>query len=104
MTGKIENLIDELPQASNRRAEEIASILEGVLSDIECRLPTEDDTNSAYECENIPKARELLVLVRAWIKSDGELKTGNMAREAWDSGIKVIHTLSKELKTTFNQI
>lgn len=104
MTGEIENLIDELPQASNRRVEEIVTILEGALSDIECKFPTEDDTDSAYECENIPKALELLVLVRAWNESDEELKAGDRKREDWDSGIKVINKLSKELKTTFHQI
>ena len=104
MTGEIENLIDELPQASNQRVEEIAAILEGVLSDIECKYPIEDDSESAYECENIPKAKELIVLVRAWNESDEELKTGGRKREDWDSGIKVINKLSKELKTTFKQI
>ncbi len=104
MTGKIENLINELPQASNQRVEEIATILEGVLSDIECKFPTEDDSDSAYECQNIPQAKELIVLVRAWNESDEELKTGGRKREDWDSGIKVINKLSKELKTTFHQI
>ena len=104
MTGEIENLIDELPQASNQRVEEIAAILEGVLSDIECNYPIEDDSESAYECENIPKAKELLVLVRAWNESDEELKAGERKREGWDSGIKIINKLSEELKTTFNQI
>ena len=99
MTGEIENLIDELPQASNRRVEEIATILEGVLSDIECKYPIEDDSDSAYECQNIPKAKELIMLVRAWNESDGELKTGDRKSE-----IEMIHKLSKELKTTFNQI
>jgi len=102
MTGEIENLIDELPQSSNRRVVEIATILEGVLSDIECKFPTEDDTDSAYECQNIPKARELIVLVRAWNESDGELKTGDRKRE--DREIGIINRLTKELKTTFNQI
>lgn len=104
MTGKIENLIDELPQASNQRIEEIVTILEGVLSDIECKFPTEDDSDSAYECENIPIAKELLVLVRTWNESDENLKTEARKREDWDSGIKIINKLSKELKTTFNQI
>ena len=104
MTGEIENLIDELPHASNQRVEEIASILEGVLSDIECKYPIEDDSDSAYECENIPIAKELLVLVRAWNESDEELKTGDRKREDWDSGIKIINKLSKDLKTTFHQI
>jgi hypothetical protein len=102
MTGEIENLIDELPQSSNRRVEEIATILEGVLSDIECKFPTEDDTDSAYECQNIPKAQELIVLVRAWNESDGELKTGDRKKE--DREIGIMNRLSKELKTTFNQI
>jgi hypothetical protein len=104
MTVEIENLIDELPQASNRRVEEIAAILEGVLSDIECNSPTEDNADSAYECQNIPKAQELIVLVRAWNESDEELKTGDRKREDWESGIKIINKLSKELKTAFNQI
>jgi hypothetical protein len=102
MTGEIENLIDELPQASNQRVEEIATILEDVLSDIECKFPSEDDTDSAYECQNIPKAKELIVLVRAWNVSDEELKTGDRKREDRERGI--INRLSKELKTTFNQI
>jgi hypothetical protein len=102
MTGEIENLIDELPQASNQRVEEIVTIFEGVLSDIECKYPIEDDTDSAYECQNIPKARELIVLVRAWNESDRELKAGDRTREDRESG--VINGLSKELKTTFNQI
>jgi len=104
MTGEIENLIDELPQASNQRVEEIVSILEGVLSDIECNYPIEDDPDSAYECQNIPIAKELIVLVRAWNESDEELKTGDRKREDWESGIKIINKLSKELKTAFNQI
>jgi len=102
MTGKIENLIDELSQASNRRVEEIVTILEGVLADIECKYPNEDDSDSAYECLNIPKARELIVLVRAWNESDGELKAGDRKREDRDS--RIIKRLSTELKTTFNQI
>lgn len=104
MTIEIENIIDELPQASNRRIEEIVTVLEGVLSDIECKFPGEDDTERAYECENIPKAQELLVLVRAWNESNEELKAGDRKREDWESGMKVIHKLSKELKTTFHQI
>ena len=99
MTGEIENLIDELPQASNRRVEEIAAILEGVLSDIECKSPTEDAAESAYECQDIPKAQELIVRVRAWNESNEELKTGDRKSE-----IEMIHKLSKELKTTFSQI
>ena len=77
MISEIENLIDELPQASKQRVEEIVTILEGVLSDLECKYPIEDDSDSAYECQNIPKAQELIVLVRAWNESDGELKTGD---------------------------
>jgi len=91
-----------LPQASNRRIEEIATILEGVLSDMECNSPTEDNADFAYECLNIPKAKELIVLVRAWNESHGELKTGDRKREDRESG--VINGLSKELKITFNQI
>ena len=104
MTGEIENLIDEFPQASNQRVEEIATILEGVLSDIECKYPTEEDTDSAYECQNIPKAKELIVLVRAWNEIDEELKTVDRKREDWENGIQIINKLSEELKTTFHQI
>lgn len=92
MTGEIENLIDEFPQASNRRVEEIASILEGVISDIECRYPSEEDTDSAYECQNIPKARGLIELVRAWNVREGEGREGG------------INKVSKDLKTTFHQL
>lgn len=104
MTGEMENLIDELPKASNRRVEEIVTFLDGVLSDIECRFPSEDDSDSAYECENIPKARELLVLVRAWNESEGELKAGDGTREHWDRGSKEMNTSLKELKIIFNQL
>jgi len=97
MTGEIENLIDELPQASNRRVEEIAAILEGVLSDIECKSPTEDAAESAYECQDIPKAQEIIGLIRAWNERDRE-------RDDRESEIKMIDKLSKELKTVFNQI
>ena len=102
MISEIENLIDELPQASKQRVEEIVTILEGVLSDLECKYPIEDDSDSAYECQNIPKAQELIVLVRAWNESDGELKTGDRKKE--DREIGIINRLTKELKTTFNQI
>lgn len=102
MISEIENLIDELPQASKQRVEEIVTILEGVLSDLECKYPIEDDSDSAYECQNIPKAQELIVLVRAWNESDGELKTGDRKKE--DREIGIMNRLSKELKTTFNQI
>jgi hypothetical protein len=102
MTSEIENLIYELPQASNRRVEEIVTFLEGVLSDIECKYPIEDDSDSAYECENIPKAKELLVLVRAWKVRDGELMTGD--KKGKDRERRKINKLSKELKITFKQI
>jgi hypothetical protein len=102
MTGEIENLIDELPQASNQRVEEIATILEGVLSDIECKFPTEDDSDSAYECQNIPKAKELIVLVRAWEVRVGELKAGD--NKGKDRERRKINKLSKKLKLTFSQI
>ncbi|MDD2582293.1 MAG: hypothetical protein PHR66_09905 [Desulfuromonadaceae bacterium] len=104
MTGEIENLIDELPHASSRRVEEIASILEGVLSDIECNYPIEDDSDTAYECQNIPIAKELISLVRAWNESDEKLRTEDRKSEDWDRRSKVINKLSKELKTRFNQI
>ncbi|MGC2063719.1 MAG: hypothetical protein WA610_12135 [Thermodesulfovibrionales bacterium] len=102
MTGEIENLINELPHASGLRVDEIVSILEGVLHDIECRFPVEDDSDSAYECQNIPKAKELITLVRAWKVSDGELNTGD--RKGKDREHMKINKLSKELKITFSQI
>jgi len=104
MTSKIENIIDELPHASNRRVEEIVSILESALSDIECKYPIEDDTDSAYECQNIPKAEEIIVLIRAWNERYGELMTGDRKSEDRESEISIINSLSKELKTTFKQI
>ncbi|MBW4055056.1 MAG: hypothetical protein HIU83_06600 [Proteobacteria bacterium] len=97
MTSKIENLINELPQASNKRVEEIVAILEGVLSDIECKLPTEDDTDSAYECQNIPKAKNVIALIRAWNARDKKKEVG-------ESEFKIINKLSKELKISFTQI
>jgi hypothetical protein len=96
VTGKIGSIIDELPQASKQRVEEIVAFLEDVLSDIECAFPIEDDSDSAYECANIPKARELIARVSAWNANGGELKGGERERG--------IHSLSKELKSTFNQI
>jgi hypothetical protein len=102
MTGEINNVIDELPQASKQRVEEIVTILEGVLSDIECKYPIEDDSESAYECENIPKAKELIVLVRAWEIRAGELKAGD--KKGKDRERRKINKLSKELKITFSQI
>jgi len=96
VTGKIVNIIDELPHASKQRVEEIVALLEGFLSDRECTFPIEDDSDSAYECANIPKARELIARVSAWNANGGELKAGES-----ESGI---HNLSKELKATFNQI
>jgi hypothetical protein len=102
MTGEINNVIDELPQASKQRVEEIVTILEGVLSDIECKYPIEDDSESAYECENIPKTKELIVLVRAWKIRDGELKAGD--KKGKDRERRKINKLSKELKITFSQI
>lgn len=104
MTSKIENIIDELPRASNRRVEEIVSILEGALSNIECKYPIEDDTGSAYECQNIPKAEEIIVLIRAWNERYGELMAGDRKSEDRESEISIINSLSKELKTTFKQI
>jgi hypothetical protein len=94
LNSKIENLIDELPQASNKRVEEIVTILEGVLSDIECKSPIEDDSDRAYKCENISKAQEIILLIRAW----------NIKREDSESEINKINKLSKELKLIFNQI
>ena len=97
MTGEIENLIDELPQASKQRVEEIATILEGVLSDRDCNFPSENDAESAYECQDIPKAQEIIGLIRAWNVRDRE-------KDDRESEIKMINKLSRELKTAFNQI
>lgn len=91
-TSKIENLISELPHSSNQRVEEIVLILEGVLSDIECQFPDEDDTDRAYECQNIPKALDKIALIRAWNARDLGFK---------ESGID---KLSEELKIIFEQI
>lgn len=93
LPSEIENLIDELAQASNRRVEEIVTVLEGVLSDIECKLPTEDDNDSAYACQNISEAEDLTVRIRAW-----------NARDSREREIKILDTLSEELKTIFKQI
>jgi hypothetical protein len=97
LTSEIENLIVELPQASNRRVEEIVTILEGVLSNVECNFPNENDAESAYECQDIPKAQEIIGLIRAWNARDRE-------KDDRESEIKMIDKLSKELKTAFNQI
>ena len=97
MTSEIENLIVELPQASNQRIEEIVTILERVLSNVECNSPNENDADSAYECQNIPIAQEIIELIRAWNVRDRE-------RDDRESEIKMINKLSKELKTAFNQI
>jgi flagellin-specific chaperone FliS len=94
LNSKIENLIDELPQASNKRVEEIVTILEGVLSDIECNIPIEDDSDRAYKCQNISKAQDIIVLIRAW----------NSKSEDRESELKIMNNLVQELKTTFNQI
>jgi len=97
LTSEIENLIDELPQASSQRVEEVITILEGVLSGSECNFPIEEDSDSAYKCLNIPRAEELIELIRAW-------NTGERTKDDYESGGKKISELSKELKTAFNQI
>lgn len=97
MTNDIENLIDELCHGSNRRVEEIVTILDGSLSDIKCNFPTEDDIDSAYECQNIPKAEELIDLIKAW-------NARNRTGEERESSNMTINNLSRELKTTFKQI
>jgi hypothetical protein len=101
LSSKIEYLIDELPQASRQRVEEIVTNLEGVLSKIECKFPTEDDDERAYVCLNIPKAKDIIVLIRAWNESDNALKArGGKGK----NGVKAINKLLNELKIVFNQI
>jgi hypothetical protein len=108
LTSEIENLIDELPHASSQRVEEIVTILEGVLSEIECKFPIEDDNDGAYECQNIPKARDILVLVRTWNARDMELNetagVSKVKREDGESETEVLDKLSMDLKIVFNQI
>lgn len=91
----IESLIKELPQASSKRVEEILTILEGVLSDVECNLPSEDDTDSAYECQIIPNALDKIALIRAWNARDTEFR---------EREIKTINKLAEELNILFKQI
>jgi hypothetical protein len=102
LPSQIENLIDELPQASRQRVEEIVTILEGVLSGIECKFPTEDDDERAYECLNIPEAKEIIVLIRAWNERDSSLKARD--RKNSENGVTIINKLAKELKIVFKQI
>jgi hypothetical protein len=91
MTNEIENLLHELPQAPRQRVEEIVTIIESVLSEIECKFPTEDDTDIAYECQYILKSKNIILCVREWNARDSK-------REA------TIHELSSELMITLNQI
>ncbi len=91
LTDGIENLINELPQASSQRIEEIVSILEDALSDVECKYPTEDDTNEAYECQYIPQALHLIAQIKEWNKSKNER-------------IETLCELSDDLKTILEQI
>jgi len=102
LPSQIENLIDELPQASRQRVEEIVTILEGVLSEIECKFPTEEDDERAYECLNIPEAKDIIVLIRAWNERDNVLNAGD--RKNSKGGVTIIDKLSKELKIVFEQI
>jgi len=95
LTSEIENLIEELPQASIKRVEEIVTILEGVLSDVECKFPSEDDTDTAYECQIIPDALEKIALIRTWNASGIESK---------EREIKTINRLATELNILFKQI
>jgi hypothetical protein len=108
MTSKIESLIDELPGASKQRVEKIVAILEGVLSDVECKYPAEDDTDLAYECQCIPKAQDVIALIRAWNVRDLEQNEGGGDLKRRDGngkhGESEINTLSEELKIIFKQI
>ncbi|MBK5275536.1 MAG: hypothetical protein JJE30_10850 [Desulfuromonadales bacterium] len=97
MTNTIEDLLSELPQASRQRVEGIVTILERVLSDIECKFPAEDDADIAYECECIPKARDIILRIREWNARD-------RTREDGEGSMKIINTLSSELIITLNQI
>jgi len=96
VTRKAYDLIKELPQASTERAREILTFLERVLSDIECKLPTEDDYDEAYVCQNIPKAREIIELIRRTNAKDRE--------EGVESVSDILQRLSAELNSVFRQI
>ena len=104
LTSEIENLIDELPQASYQRVDEIVLILEGILSEIECKLPTEDDYKKAYECLNISRAKDIIVLIKAWNESNKNLNTNEVVIKNNEIDINIINKLAKELKIMFQQI
>jgi hypothetical protein len=104
LPSEIESLIEELPQASNRRIEEIVSILEGVLSEVECKLPTENDDERAYECLNIPRAKDIIGLIRTWNERDNILKASDGKGNISENGVVIISKLSEELKIVFKQI
>jgi len=104
LSSEIENLIDELPQASYQRIDEIVLTLEGILSEIECKLPTEDDYKKAYECLDISRAKDVIVLIRAWNESNNILNTNEVKINNKEQGINTINKLTKELKIMLQQI
>jgi len=91
------DLIEELPHASTQRVEEILTFLEDVLSAVPCKLPTEEDSDEAYECQNIPRTKEIMLLVRKMTAEDGEVD--NIKGKT-----KAISALSTELISHFSQI
>ncbi len=98
MTSKIEELIDELGYADQRRIAEITTQLEGVITGIECKLPSEDDAGSSYECQNIPQAREVLRRIIA-------RSTSNSARDnASEQEPASLNDLTENLKRLIRQI
>ena len=96
MTGKINDVINELPLASTQRIEEILIVLENILSDIECNMPTEEDTDEAYVCQNIPKAKGIIESIRT-INSQ-------VTGEDVESTANIVKSLSAELNSVFCQI
>jgi hypothetical protein len=96
MTGKINNVINEIPLASRQRIEEILLELENILSDIECNLPTEEDTDEAYVCQNIPKAKGIIESIRTL--------NSQVPEEDVESTADMVKSLSAELNAVFCQI
>ena len=96
MTGKINDVINELSLASTQRIEEILIVLENILSDIECNMPTEENTDEAYVCQNIPKAKGIIESIRT-INSQ-------VTGEDVESTANMVKSLSAELNSVFCQI
>jgi hypothetical protein len=96
VNGKICDLIEELPQASKQRVVDILTFTEGALSDVECNLPTEDDNDEAYACQNVSKANEIIESIRT-LNVEG-------SAEGVASTSHMIIKLSAELNSVFHQI